>query len=77
MMTTMIYNLVDAFFVGRLVQGFQPVASYNFGARKYARLRRGRAFTVRTGTLVLGILALIGLTFPSPIIRLFPAPVPA
>lgn len=60
-----------------LGQGFQPVASYNFGARKYARLRRGRAFTVRTGTLVLGILALIGLTFPSPIIRLFPAPVPA
>ena len=54
-----------------LGQGFQPVSAYNYGAQKYARLRRGYAFTVRTGTIVLGVLAVIGLLFPAQIIRLF------
>ena len=54
-----------------LGQGFQPVSSYNFGARKYARLRKAFFFTVEAGTVVLGILAVIGFLFPEPIVQLF------
>ena len=54
-----------------LGQGFQPVSSYNYGARKYARLRRSFYFTVRAGMAVLGGLALIGFLCPEPIVRIF------
>ena len=54
-----------------LGQGFQPVSSYNYGARKYARLRKAFFFTVNAGTLVLGLLAIVGFLFPEPIVRLF------
>ena len=54
-----------------LGQGFQPVSAYNFGARKYARLRKAFYFTVKAGTIVLGILAVFGFLFPAPIVGLF------
>ena len=54
-----------------LGQGFQPVSAYNFGARKYARLRKAFYFTVKAGTIVLGILAIFGFLFPAPIVGLF------
>ena len=54
-----------------LGQGFQPVSAYNFGARKYARLRKAFFFTVKAGMMVLGILAIFGFLFPAPIVRLF------
>jgi Na+-driven multidrug efflux pump len=47
-----VMSLINSAMLG-LGQGFQPVSSYNFGAKKYAHLRRGCAFTIRTGTLVL------------------------
>ena len=52
-------------------QGFQPVASFNFGAGFKKRVREGALFCVRYGTLFLGAAALICLLFPAPIIRLF------
>ena len=39
-------------------QGFQPVAGYNFGAKKYTRVRSGFFFTLAFGTVTLGIAAL-------------------
>ena len=54
-----------------LGQGFQPVSAYNFGARKYARLRQSFWFTVKVGTAVLGVLALLGFLFPGPIVQIF------
>ena len=54
-----------------LGQGFQPVSAYNFGARKYARLRKSFFFTVSLGTVVLGVLAVIGFIFPGQIVGLF------
>ena len=54
-----------------LGQGFQPVSAYNFGARKYARLRKAFYFTVKAGTIVLGVLAVFGFMFPAPIVQLF------
>ena len=54
-----------------LGQGFQPVSAYNFGARKYARLRKAFYFTVKAGMIVLGVLAVFGFMFPAPIVQLF------
>ena len=54
-----------------LGQGFQPVSAYNFGARKFARLRKSFFFTVRLGVVVLGMLAVVGFVFPGKIVGLF------
>lgn len=40
-------------------QGFQPVAGFNFGAKKYSRLKQGFFFTLGFGTLLLGIASTI------------------
>ena len=39
-------------------QGFQPVAGFNFGAKKYQRVRQGFFFTLAFGTVALGMAAL-------------------
>ena len=54
-----------------LGQGFQPVSAYNYGARKFKRLRDSFFFTVKIGTAVLGILAIAGFLFPAPIVQIF------
>ena len=54
-----------------LGQGFQPVCAYNYGARKYARLRKSFYFTVGLGVVVLGVLSVIGFMFPGQIVGLF------
>ena len=38
-------------------QGFQPVAGFNFGAKKYGRVRQGFFFTLIFGSIMLGIAA--------------------
>ena len=35
-------------------QGFQPIAGFNFGAKKYSRVRQGFFFTLIFGTILLG-----------------------
>ena len=52
-------------------QGFQPVSAYNFGAKKYARLRQAFFFTFRMGMIVLGTLGVLGMIAPGPVVRLF------
>ncbi len=39
-------------------QGFQPVAGFNFGAKKYRRVRQGFFFTLVFGSVMLGIAAI-------------------
>ena len=64
-----------AMFIGSamigLGQGFQPVSAYNYGARKFARLRKSFFFTFKAGTIVLGALAVVGFLFPAPIVGIF------
>ena len=64
-----------AMFIGSamigLGQGFQPVSAYNYGARKFARLRKSFFFTFTAGTIVLGALAVVGFLFPAPIVGIF------
>lgn len=39
-------------------QGFQPIAGFNFGAKKYSRVRQGFFFTLIFGTILLSIASL-------------------
>ncbi|MDO5133562.1 MAG: MATE family efflux transporter, partial [Eubacteriales bacterium] len=52
-------------------QGFQPVSAFNYGARKYARLRRAFFFTFRMGLVILGVLGILGMISPGSVVRLF------
>ena len=41
-------------------QGFQPVCGFNYGARKYARVKEGFWFCVRVSTCFLFVMAILG-----------------
>lgn len=41
-------------------QGFQPVAGFNFGAKKYSRVKKGFFFTMIFATVAIGIFATVG-----------------
>lgn len=48
-------------------QGFQPVCGFNYGAKKYGRVRRAYDFCVRVSAAVLVVLAAVGYVFAEPI----------
>lgn len=52
-------------------QGYQPVAGFNYGAKKYSRVKRGFFFTWLFGTVLLGILAVIGFCVSDSVIGIF------
>jgi putative MATE family efflux protein len=52
-------------------QGFQPVSAFNYGAKKYARLRKAFSFTFRTGMIILGTLGILGMIAPQAVVHLF------
>ncbi len=52
-------------------QGFQPVCSFNYGAKKYDRVRNAYWFSVRVATIFFIIVCLICLPFARNIIMLF------
>ena len=52
-------------------QGFQPVAGFNYGARKYSRVKSAYRFTMILGMISLGTIGLVGCLFAEPIISLF------
>jgi len=52
-------------------QGFQPVAAFNYGAKKYSRVRKGTWFTLGFGTAFIGIIASVCFIFSPQIISLF------
>lgn len=52
-------------------QGFQPVCAFNYGAKKYDRVRKAFLFTFIVGELFLGTVALVGMWFTEPLVRLF------
>lgn len=52
-------------------QGFQPVASYNYGAKIYSRVKKAFHFTVGAGEVLLGTFVVIGLLFSDHLIELF------
>lgn len=54
-----------------ICQGFQPVAGFNYQARKFARLRRAFRFTLKATAVVLALLGLAGFAFAPQIISRF------
>lgn len=52
-------------------QGFQPVSSFNYGAKEYGRVRKSMWFTWKFGTAVVGILSALVFAFAPQIITLF------
>lgn len=52
-------------------QGYQPVAGFCYGAKKYSRVRKGFFFTWGFGTLFLGTCAIIASFFSPEVIRFF------
>lgn len=52
-------------------QGFQPVAAFNYGAKKYGRVRKGFYFTWMAGEVLLGGIALIGMFFTPELVAFF------
>ena len=52
-------------------QGFQPVASFNYSAKKYDRVKKGLLFTSAFGLVFSGIICTVSLIFAEPIISIF------
>ena len=52
-------------------QGFQPVAGFNYQAKKYARLRRAFRFTFLATVAILALLGCVGLIFAPQIVTRF------
>ena len=52
-------------------QGFQPVCAFNYGAKRYGRVRKAFLFTVIAGEALLGAAALIGIWHTGELIRIF------
>jgi len=52
-------------------QGFQPVASFNYQAKKYDRVKKGLLFTTAFGLVFIGAMSAISILFAEPIIAIF------
>lgn len=52
-------------------QGFQPVSGFNYGAKKYSRVRKATVFTLTLGTALIGLIGLGCFIFAPQIISLF------
>ena len=52
-------------------QGFQPVCGFNYGAKRYDRVREGYLFCLCFGFVALLLLSILGFTFAEPLIALF------
>ena len=52
-------------------QGFQPVASFNYGAKKYKRVRESILYTLKFDTIVVAVLSVVMFLFAPQIISVF------
>lgn len=52
-------------------QGFQPVSAFNYGAKKYGRVRSALLFTMGSGIALLGVLSVACLGFTPQLIGFF------
>ena len=52
-------------------QGFQPVAAFNHGAKKFSRVKKSFYFTFVTGEILLGIFSVFGMFLSGRLIGLF------
>lgn len=52
-------------------QGFQPVASFNYGAKLYSRVKKAFFFTFGAGEVLLGVFAVIGILLSGSLVGIF------
>lgn len=52
-------------------QGFQPVAAFNYGAKKYTRVKKGTGFTLAFGSAFIGTISSVCFVFAPQIISMF------
>jgi len=52
-------------------QGFQPVASFNYQAKKYDRVKKGLLFTTAFGLVFIGAMSTVSIILAEPIISIF------
>lgn len=52
-------------------QGFQPVSAFNYGAKKFTRVRKAFNFTFAASEFMLGTVAIIGMFFSSRLVGFF------
>lgn len=52
-------------------QGFQPVSAFNYGAKKYSRVRSAYRFTLAAAEIILGTLAVVGFVLSKGLIGVF------
>ena len=52
-------------------QGFQPVSAFNYGAKKYKRVKNAYFFTLFAGEVMLGIMAVVGMMISGSLIQIF------
>ena len=52
-------------------QGFQPVASFNYGAKLYSRVKKAFFFTFGAGEVLLGMFAVIGILLSGSLVGIF------
>ena len=52
-------------------QGFQPICGFNYGAKRYDRVKQAYLFCLRFGLILLFCLSSLGFIFAGPLVRLF------
>ena len=67
---TRVLMLLSSLLIG-FGQGYQPVCSFNYGAKLYGRVREGYFFCVKIGTIILAAAAALCFAFAPQIIALF------
>ena len=64
-----------AMFMGSFIigigQGYQPVAAFNHGAERPDRIKEGFRFTLFSSEAIVGVLAILAMLFPAPIVGFF------
>lgn len=65
------YTSVIAFVGLGIGQGFQPVASFNYQAKRFDRVKKATLFTALFGTALVSVLSIPGIAVPAFIISLF------
>ena len=63
-------NCIFAVALG-ISQGFQPVSAFNYGAKKFKRVKRAFVFCCGLSMIIIGILSIVSLIFSGYIIGLF------
>ena len=67
---TKVFNFLLSAVIG-FGQGMQPVVGYNYGARKYDRVKQAALFSLRFCTVILTVAALLGGIFAPQVITFF------